>query len=232
MKSDYELMREDHKYRLPDGELADASITTIAGMLDLGKSDAMANAAARLARGGESHAELWKRKTDDGTDVHAYFEDWLAGRPVHAPKRLWGFLDSLELAFAACNLTSLCTVEFAVFGHISKMAYGGRGDYMDPARIIDLKSGPPRPLAHLLQLAALKFAEGIIEYGPDGAVTGSRPMPKDLSTYGLYVQGDGSFDKDRDFIDYDAGVLDYAAFCQLLFVYVWQRDRFKKRRKA
>lgn len=211
-----------HRYRLPSGEVA-VNVTTISGLLDDGKSGAMAGAAVKLTKAGADYRAEWRAKADAGTRVHAVCEAWLTTGEAEVREEDAGYVDALEKFWTDHEPKKIECESVA----LSERGYGGRFDLVAALRdgrtlLIDLKTGKPYPVEHSLQLAAYRFCDGIGVY-EDGMLTGLRPMPAVDACACLYVHDDGTY----DLVGHPADEEAFERFCALLETYRWAK-RVKK----
>lgn len=207
-------MAERHRYRLPDGTLA-VNVTAVAGLLDDGKSAAMAGAAAKLTRQGLTYRAEWNAKRDAGTRAHAVCEAWLKGEAAFVADEDAGFVDALE-KFWIEKQPEMIECEAIV---LSQHGYGGRFDMITKlgdgrTLLIDLKSGKRHPVEHTLQLAAYRYADGIAVYDDDGSLAHLRAMPTVEGCACVYVSADGTY----ELVEYPAGDVWFGHFLSLLSV--------------
>jgi hypothetical protein len=221
-RTDLELAAQ-HRYRLPSGEVA-VNVTTISGLIDGGKSAAMAAAAAKLTRQGRDYRREWRDKARLGTRVHEVCEKWLRSQVEHLPDEELlvgdgdhGYIDALEKFWleysprmVVCEAITLSETH----------GYGGRLDMIidigSRRLLVDLKTGKPWPLSHTWQLAAYRYADGIAEYDEKGSLLAMlRPLPRVDACACLYLRDDGSF----RFPEYPADQSAFAQFCALLDIY-------------
>lgn len=211
-----------HKYVTSPGGAPGINVTTVSGLLDDGKSGAMAGAAVRLTKTGYNYRAEWAAKRDAGTRVHAVCEDWLTGRESTVEDRDLGFVDALEKFWADHTPVR---VECEAIALSQTHGYGGRFDMVATLRdgrtlLIDLKSGRSYPTETTLQLAAYRFCDGIGVYDASGMLTGVRPMPQVDGCACLYVRPDGAY----DLIERKADEHAFSMFCRLLDVYKWMKE--------
>lgn len=227
MSTDRELA-DRHRYRLLSGEIA-VNVTTISGILDMGKSGGMAGAAAKLTRQGQDYRAVWKSKADTGTRVHAVCEAWLRGEDPFVLEEDNGYVDALE-DFWKTNEPEMVECEAIA---LSSHGYGGRFDLiarLNDGRtgLIDLKAGKPHAVAHLLQLAAYRYADGIANYDDEGTLRGVWPIPPVDFAACLYVRED----KTWSLTEYAADEGAFARFLALLDVYKWATEIEKEERRG
>lgn len=224
-RTDLELA-EAHKYRLPNGEVA-VNVTTISGLLDMGKSAAFAVAAARLTREGLDYRQEWTAKASTGTRVHSVCEDWLLERESEVEDSDQGCVDALEKFWLDCQPVKI-ECEAIV---LSDRGYGGRMDMIAQLAdyrvvLIDVKTGRPYPTEHTLQLSAYRYGDGIATYDAGGMLASLRPIPTVDACACLYVHGDGTY----DLTEYPADKTAHEHFCALLEVYRWAKRIVKEAR--
>jgi hypothetical protein len=217
-----------HRYRLPNGEIA-VNVTAVSGALDLGRSAAMAAAAARITREGRDFRTEWNAKRDAGTRVHAVCESWLRKEGAEVRSEDAGFVDALE-KFWTDYEPQMVECEAIV---LSTHGFGGRfdmvADLSDGKRwLIDLKSGKQYPLEHSLQLSAYRYADGIAEY-ETGMLARLRPVPEVDACACLYIRQDGTY----ALVEYPADRSTFEQFLSLLAVVRWATsDDMKALEKA
>ncbi len=223
MKTDLELA-ESHKYKLPNGEIA-VNVTAISGLMDDGKSGAMAGSAAKITtKGGDYRAE-WREKMNRGTRVHGHCESFLRGESINCAESDKGFVDALEKFIVELDPFVL-ELESIVLSAVP--GYGGRFDMIvriaGETWLIDLKTGREYPIEHTLQLAAYRYANGIAKYSGTGSLVSMRPMPEIDHCACLYVREDGTY----KLAEYPADTHAYQIFCALLCAYKWTRNETMK----
>lgn len=217
--TDLELAAK-HRYRLPSGELA-VNVTTISGLLDDGKSGAMAGAAVKLTKAGADYRAEWRAKADTGTRVHSVCEAWLTGKDADVRDEDAGYVDALE-KFWLDHTPAMIECEAVA---LSERGYGGRFDVVailsdGRTHLLDLKSGKPYPVEHTLQLAAYRYCDGIGVYDETGMLADLRPMPEVDACGCLYVHEDGTY----DLVPYPADLNAFTHFCALLAVHQWAKS--------
>jgi hypothetical protein len=222
--SDLDLVAK-HKYVTSPGGEPGINVTAISGLLDDGKSNGMAGAAAKLTREGLNYREEWKAAADNGSRRHSICENWLTtGESFCAPEDE-GFVDGLEKFWVdhspekiECEAIALSTTH----------GYGGRFDMvvrLSDGRVllIDLKTGKRYAAEHTLQLSAYRYADGLGVY-ENGMLTELRPMPKVDACAALYVASDGTY----SLIEYPADDAAFSQFLNLLLAYRWKRSPVMK----
>ncbi|MGH7876620.1 MAG: hypothetical protein ACRENM_02995 [Candidatus Dormibacteraceae bacterium] len=212
-------MAKRHKYVLPDGSQA-INVTAISSLLDDGKSGAFAGAAVKLTKQGTDYRAEWKARKDRGTRVHGYCEAFLRGEIVACDPDDLGYVDAIEKWILAAE-PDVVELEQIV---LSEVGYGGRFDILarvdGQVSLVDLKTGSPYPIEHMLQLAAYRHADGIAVYDDTGALTGLRPLSTIERAGCLHVSEDGTY---RMIWYPDADIEAWQMFCHLLRVYRWTR---------
>lgn len=213
-RTDLELA-EAHKYRGLDGEIG-LGVTSIIGILDDdSKASKMAHAAAKITRDGGDHKAIWKAKAQRGTRVHGHCESWLRGEPAEVAPQDQGFMDALASFFKDRDPYPV-EIERVV---LSDLGYGGRFDFIaefdDTLTLVDVKTGRPYFIPHLLQLSAYGFADGMAQYREDGSLSlALEPLPA-IERYGcLYLTEDGEY----DFREYPVTEDTFELFVHLLAV--------------
>lgn len=222
-KSDQELAEISHKYRLVDGRIA-VNVTAISGLMDDGKSGAMAGSAAKLTRQGLNYREEWNAKRDRGTRVHNVCELFMKGQYADVEASDSGFVDALEMFLRDKEPTVLELEQIA----LSEKGYGGRFDMIvrwgNDNWLLDLKTGSEYVIEHTLQLSAYRYADGIAVYDEDGALVDVRPLPKIDRCGCLYVREDGTY----KVVEYPADEQAFGIFNNLLTAYQWTRSEEMK----
>ena len=222
--TDLELALEKHKYVVEPGGKPQVNITAIAKLIDDGKSSAFAGAAVKITKAGGDYRSEWKESGEQGTRVHGYFENFLLNKPINYRPGEEGFVKALVGFIEAEDPQLIIDPEFVV---VSPHGYGGRGDLC--ARLVtrgrgiwDLKSGKRYAVEHTLQLALQRFAE-LAVYDDAGMFVGTKPMPEVEVTGCFYANQDGTYDSERDLVEYPADEAAFEAAMNLLGAYNWTR---------
>ena len=223
IKTDRELAEIDHKYKLLNGQIA-INVTAISGLMDDGKSGAMAGSAAKLTREGLNYRQEWNAKRDRGTRVHNVCELFLKGQDADVQASDSGFVDALEMFLRDKEPTVLELEQIA----LSEKGYGGRFDMIvrwgNDNWLLDLKTGSEYAIEHTLQLSAYRYADGIAVYDENGALVDLRPLPKIDRCGCLYVREDGTY----KVVEYPADEQAFGIFNNLLTAYQWTRSEEMK----
>ena len=220
--SDLQYAESKHQYTDPRDKERKVSVTTVVGMLDTGdKLGAGAGAAVKLTKEGLNYREVWKGKAELGSRVHGYAQLWMEGRSAEVPGDEWGYMDAFG-KFCADYTPEWLEVERAV---VSAAGYGGRFDMIGELHgegfcLCDIKTGKAYKPELTLQLAAYRYADGMVVYDEDGMAVSLEPMPHIDLCAGLYLHEDGSY----DFVPVPADEVAFRAFERLLQVKHWLRD--------
>ena len=152
-----------------------------------------------------------------GSRIHTHIGKWAEGKQVETTSAEDPYLDGF-LAFCRSTRPVWLATERAV---VSSLGYGGRFDLMGEVRdiptLLDAKTGKHYALELSMQLAAYRFADGMVVYDPDGQAVGVEPMPYIERCAGLYLDGRGT----AQMIEVDADEKAFASFCHLLEVRKW-----------
>ena len=219
--SDLQLALEKHSYVVEPGGKGQVNITTIAKLVDDGKSSAFAGAANKITLAGGDYRKEWKESGEQGTRVHGYMENFLLDKPIDYRPGEEGFVKALRLFITEEDPQLIIPPEFVVVS--PEHGYGGRGDLCADLKsygrgVWDLKSGKKYAVEHTLQLALLRFGK-LAVYDDNDMLIGCKDMPEVETAGCVYVNADGTYDVDEYPADEDA----FAQAVALLGVYNWTR---------
>lgn len=216
--SDKALADTKHRYRDPrTGEVV-TSVTRIVGSFDDGdKIGAGAGAAVKLTKAGLNYRQVWNDKRDLGSRIHEHCAAWAMGMAVDVLPSDEPYMNAVT-AFCRAKKPEWVAVERSV---VSSLGYGGRFDavcFLDGiSYLLDFKTGRAWPLELSMQLAAYRFADGMVRYDASGNASGLDPMPFIERCAGLYLGEDGV----AQLVEVDADQGAFEAFKHLLAVRQW-----------
>jgi len=217
-----------HKYVSSPGGKPNINVTSIAKLIDDGKSSAFAGSAVKITRAGGDYRAEWEASGARGTRVHRHFDRYLRGLEIDMLPEDKPLVLALEKFLIERDPEPMIEPEFVVVCEVlcpvcgQYHGYGGRGDVAlkiaGERWLIDLKTGKRYAVEHMLQLAALRYGR-LAVYDEAGALVETRPMPAFDRTGDLYVTDEGEY----ELVEYPAGPDAYNAFLSLLHAYSWTR---------
>lgn len=241
--SDKQFASSKHQYTDPRTKERYTGVTTVVHCYDDGdKLGAGAQAAVNLHKKGLYFRTEWNRKAQIGTNVHNYAELWIDGKAAEVSAEEEPYMEALRAFFE--DYQPLCWLEVErpvvgrvpiycpehpIHGHHAECptcwaGYGGRFDAIVELPgigfvLIDFKTGKFYRPELTLQLAAYRFADGMIVYDDEGWASHLEEMPHIDSCAGLYLHDDKTY----NFEPVPADGLAFANFTNLLSVKTWAK---------
>ena len=216
--SDLQYASSRHAYRDPrSGERVVGVTTVLNSYSDGDKAGAMAGAAVKITRAGGDYRREWKAKRDLGTRIHTHVGDWALGKTADVLPSDEPYVEAFA-TFCKATTPTWLESERAV---VHAAGYGGRFDLIGEVAgkwtLIDVKSGREYLPELTLQLAAYRFAEGMIRYDESGMAVGLDPMPYVERCAGLYLDSSGT----ARMVEVKADESAFDAFKHLLALRQW-----------
>ena len=192
--SDLQFSKSRHRYTHPYTGERYPGVTSIANCYDDGdKLGAGAGAGAALQKQGIDYRQDWNAKKVLGTRVHSYAHLWVQGKTAEVLDEDEGHMDAFA-KFCREKEPQWIQTERAV---VSDLGYGGAldaiGEFDGLWVLCDFKTGRHWAVPLTLQLAAYRYAEGMILYDEEGQSKALEPMPHIDACAGLYLAADGTY---------------------------------------
>lgn len=241
--SDKQFASSKHQYTDPRTKERVTGVTSVVHCYDDGdKLGAGAQAAVNLMKEGKYFRTEWNKKAQLGTNVHNYAELWIAGKTAEVTEEERGYMNALTDFWEKYDPQWL-EVERPVVARVPVhcplhtpqrtraelcptcwAGYGGRFDVVVELKgfgfvLLDFKTGKFYRPELTLQLAAYRFADGMVVWDETGNASQLEEMPHIDSCAGLYLHSDGTYDLEHVEADEEA----HAHFCNLLGTKNWAK---------